>query len=81
MEKLDKEKFEAWAKENNWLHIAETPSPNGRQNTYLTPSGNLMISVYDLEGKLAGVAQLVPQPPATPGPQIFPFGGQFRGHG
>jgi hypothetical protein len=80
MEKVDKQKFEAWVKESNWLQIGETQNPNGRQHTYLTPAGNLMVAIYDLEGKLAAVAQLVPQSPTTSSPRIFPFPGQpFRG--
>ncbi len=77
MEKLTKEDFEQWVKDNKWLQIGEAPTPNGRQPTFLTPSGNLIIAMYDLKGNLEKVGQLVPAPmPRGSSPLDFLGGSQ-----
>jgi len=55
MEKIPRAKLIAWAKKNNWLHVNESPSPNGHQDTFLTPSGAMRIIVYDLSGNLHSI--------------------------
>jgi hypothetical protein len=67
MEKLSRETIEKWAKEQNWLQVAEGANPNGKQITYLSPSGRDVIFVYDLEGNLFGFGHMVQSPPQMPG--------------
>lgn len=62
MEKLKKEDFEKWVKENKWLKISEAPNPNGRQDSFLTPAGNIIIAIHDLSGNLFQIAILGPAP-------------------
>jgi len=63
MEKIDKFTFAKWAKQNHWLKINEMPTPNGRQETYLTPAGGIRAIIYDLPGNLFQVASLGPPEP------------------
>jgi len=63
MEKLTREEFEKWAKDEHWLLIEKPLNPNGEQYTYLTPAGNIDAIVFDLSGKLLGVVQI-------PAPQV-----------
>lgn len=68
MEKVTKEIFAKWAKHNNWLKVNELSTNNGRQETYLLPSGGLRAIIYDLESNFYSVASLgPPEPPAPPG--------------
>jgi hypothetical protein len=72
MEQLTKEVIDGWIKKHNWLLIKEdavnTPI-TGKQLTYLTPSGQDIVIVYDLQGKLYGIGHIVqvPQPVPFPG--------------
>lgn len=69
MEEIDKEAFGEWAKQNNWLKVNELSTPNGRQETYLTPVGTLRGIIYDLKGNFTQVANLgPPEPQSPPGP-------------
>lgn len=68
MEKVTKEIFKKWIQECNWLKVNETATPNGRQDTFLTPAGNFVAAIYDLKGDLLQVAMLGPaQPPPGKG--------------
>jgi hypothetical protein len=72
MEKLSRETLEKWAKQHDWLPLFETANATGRQMRYLTPSGDEVILVYDLEGNLSGTARIpIPlqliQSPGFPG--------------
>jgi hypothetical protein len=70
MEKIAKEKFEAWKKKADWLLVGEGPSPTGgRQETYVTPSGNLIAVNWELDGKhVNSFGLIVPaQPQSLPG--------------
>lgn len=81
MEKLSKETVENWTTEHKWLKIGEGATPNGRTVRYLTPSGEDLILVYDLESNLVGVGRVV-QAPQSQGPGItFPPGSGFLGKG
>ena len=62
MEKIKREDFATWVKENNWLKINEVGNPNGHQLTYLTPAGEFIIVQYDLNSELYGVAKPAPAP-------------------
>lgn len=76
MEKLKKEKLEAWIKKQNWLQIGEQPTATGRQLIYITPFGQDVVIVYDLEGNLYGIGH-IPQTPQVmqgPGAPGFPGG-------
>jgi hypothetical protein len=74
MIKLTKEEFLKWAEDNHWLKTIENPTPNGRQDTYMTPAGSLAIAIYDIKGELQNVGALVFTPPAQgPQPTKFPF--------
>ena len=75
MEKIKKAVFEKWVQKSNWLKVNEGAAANGRQDTFLTPSGNLIVVTYDLDGNLFTVGILGPPPPqAIPG---FPGGKGF----
>lgn len=72
MEKIPKETFGKWAKHNNWLKVNELSTPNGLQETYLTPVGTLRAIIYDLQGNFIQVASLgPPEPQAPPGPDLL----------
>jgi hypothetical protein len=74
MDKLTKEDFEKWAKENGWLAVDEPTNPNGRQVNFVTPQGNFVAAIYNLEGKLVAAVPL-PPPIMQQVRQILP--GQF----
>lgn len=79
MEKIKKAIFEKWVQKCNWFKFSEGSSANGRQDTYLTPSGSLLVVTYDLESNLFTVGILGPPPqqpqsmPGFPGSKDFPF--------
>lgn len=56
MEKISRAKLIAWAKKNNWLHVNEGGTPDGRQDTFLAPSGAFRIIIFDMSGNLHSVA-------------------------
>ena len=58
MEKLTKEVLEQWIKDNKWLQIGEMPTPKGRQDIYLSPSGQVTFIIHNLDGKIE-----IAQPP------------------
>jgi hypothetical protein len=73
MEKLTKEAFGQWVKDNNWLQIDERSTPNGRQVIYLSPAGQVTIAIHTLSGDLQ-IAQPMPVPMPTPrGPSPLDF--------
>lgn len=51
-EKLTKEVFEQWVKDNKWLQIGEAPTTNGRQFTYLAPSGEVTMAIQNINGDI-----------------------------
>jgi hypothetical protein len=59
MEKLTRKQVEDWIGKQNWLLVSENPTPNGKQFTYLTPSGQDVVVVYDLENKLFGIGHII----------------------
>lgn len=61
--KITKEMFAEWTEKNDWLKIAEGATPQGPQANYLTPTGNIIIVIYDLKGNLYSVGQPVVMPP------------------
>lgn len=83
MDKVKREVFETWLKGNNWFKINEVGTPNGQQEHYLTPAGEIVIAQYDLQGQLAQIAKPMPAP-AQPTPMAHfrmdpRGGGQFPG--
>jgi hypothetical protein len=73
MEKLTKEAFEQWVKDNKWLQISEGSTPNGRQVIYLSPAGQVTIAIHTLSGDLQ-IAQPMPVPmPTSRGPSPLDF--------
>jgi len=75
MEKLSRETIEKWTQEHKWLQVAEGANPNGKQITYLTPSGQDVVIVYDLEGNLFGFGHIVQVPPQMQGRGFLGFPG------
>lgn len=67
MEKLTKEVFVKWIEKSRWLKVNETATLDGRTDTFLTPSGNLIAALYDLKGDLSRFGMLGPAPQAPPG--------------
>ena len=65
MEAITKETFNHWAQKNNWMQVNDAATPNGRQVTFMTPSGNIVIAMYDLFGNLNSFGQPMPIPPST----------------
>jgi len=65
MDKISKETFSKWLKKHDWLLFGEGATPNGRQENYLTPAGNVIFITYDLEGKYLYTIGF-PQPAAAP---------------
>jgi hypothetical protein len=79
MDKVGRAVFETWLKGCNWFKINEVGTPNGQQDHYLTPAGEIMIAQYNLQGELAQVVKPMPAPaqPTTMRPfRIDPRGGQ-----
>jgi hypothetical protein len=74
MENLTKDDFEKWAKGNNWLQVGEPPNPNGRQLNFVTPTGNFVAAVFNLEGKLIAAVPMQ-MPPIIQSPGFPPFHG------
>lgn len=64
-QKVPQADLATWAKKNRWLKVNEAMTPNGRQENYLTPSGNLTIIIYDLSGNLFSVANPMQQAQPT----------------
>jgi len=71
MQKLTKILFESWAKKHDWLRVGEVATPSGLQHSFLTPSGALMVAMYDLKGNLTGFGQPTPAPQQPPPPFGF----------
>lgn len=67
-----KEEFLAWAKEENWLQIGTKGTPQGRQDAYVTPSGEISFAMYDLKGEFVTIGKSVMQ--AIPQPGFNPLG-------
>lgn len=63
MEKITKEDFGKWAKQNHWLKVNVMDTPQGHQVTYLTPCGGLRAAIYNLQGEFYQVASLGPPEP------------------
>jgi hypothetical protein len=68
---ITKEQFHTWATENNWLLVNETANMQGKQETYLTGSGEVVFAIYTLSGMLANIAKPTPPPPASQQPVRF----------
>lgn len=63
---MDKQSFASWAEKNRWLKVSEAATPEGRQTQYLTPSGTLVITMYDLKGNLHSIGQPMPLAAGNP---------------
>jgi hypothetical protein len=73
---VKKDDFEKWVKEQKWLALQETPTPQGRQIMYLTPAGNFVVGARDIKGELIGVGPVVVQAqPSGPAPHGLDFRG------
>ena len=59
---MNNEEFLTWAKEGRWLKISEGGNPQGRQDMYLTPTGELVVAQYNLQGDLLGFIKPMPAP-------------------
>ena len=68
MEAITRDTFNKWAQKNNWMQVSEAASPTGRNYTFITPSGNLLIVMMDLKGNLMSVGQPVPVAQSALGP-------------
>jgi len=67
MEAITSDTFNKWAQKNNWMQVNEAASTTGRNYTFITPSGNLIIVMMDLKGNLMSVGQPVPVPQSALG--------------
>lgn len=72
MNAITRETLGNWTQKCNWLKVNEAATPDGRQHTFLTPSGNLIVVQFDLKGNLYSVGQVVPQLPASGIPKNVP---------
>jgi hypothetical protein len=79
MNKLTDEAFLEWAKESRWLMISEAGNPKGRQATYMTPAGELVIIQYNLQGELEQFIKPVPMAMPMPRMGMGPPGLDLRG--
>lgn len=64
--------FLAWAKKANWLQIGTKGTPQGRQDIYVTPAGEIAYALYDISGKFVNIGKQVLQ--AIPQPNLSPLG-------
>jgi hypothetical protein len=75
MEKIKIEDFEKWAKEHDWLKTDEISTVNGHQSIFLTPAGQFIAVIYNINGKEVSkffpVIFTMPQP--IPRQQFRPF--------
>ncbi|GAI90818.1 unnamed protein product [marine sediment metagenome] len=62
MEAITRVTFNKWAQKNNWMQVNEAASSTGRNYTFITPSGSLIIVMLDLKGNLISLGQPVPVP-------------------
>lgn len=60
MEAISRATFNKWAQTHKWMQMGELATPNGRQYTFLTPAGNMVIAIFDIKGNLLGIGQPVP---------------------
>ena len=64
MEPISRVVFNKWAQDSKWIQLNEAANVNGRQYTFLTPAGNLVIAMFDLTGNFVAVGKPMP-PPAS----------------
>jgi hypothetical protein len=79
MEKPTRETFEKYAKDHHWLQTEESPNPNGRQFNFITPTGNVVVAVFNLEGQLLTAIPLPPMIQQVR--QVLPGAGPYLGKG
>lgn len=72
MDKIKKEDFEKWVEEGKWLQISEAATPKGRQVSYLTPAGNFIIAIFNINGELEQVIKPMPAAPQAMPMRQFP---------
>jgi len=66
VEPITRETFNKWAQKCNWMQINEAMTPAGRQYTFLTPSGSLIVVIIDLKGNVTSIGQPMPLGPPLP---------------
>jgi hypothetical protein len=77
-----RDEFEKYAKDNHWLKVDEPANPAGRQFNFVTPEGNFVVALFNLEGQLLtavpmpSMAQISTQGRGLPG---FPPGFMNKG--
>ncbi len=59
---ITREQFDTWATGHNWLLLNEVGSVQGRQQTYLTGTGEVVFAIFSLAGMLLNIAKPAPQP-------------------
>jgi len=64
MEPITRETFNRWTQSNKWLQTAEIATTNGRQYTFITPSGKVKIIIFDLKGNLLAIGEPIITPQA-----------------
>lgn len=79
---ISKKSFLVWAAKHDWLKFNDQDTPNGYQESFLTPPGEVFFILYDAEDNVKQVAKLFP-PMAMAAPTRLPgvgfLGGQqFR---
>jgi hypothetical protein len=73
MDKVTRDTLLRWAKKHGWLYVNEMTTPNVRQDTWLTPGGDLTLAVYELDGTLQSIAHPpMPVIVAAQGPLSIP---------
>jgi hypothetical protein len=81
MDKIKRETLETWLKKHDWFKVNEGGSPDGKQDNYLTPTGEIIIVQYDLEGYVKGIVKITPAPMQAGAMPRFDLrgGGRFPG--
>jgi hypothetical protein len=71
-----KEEFIAWAQEVHWILVGVVQTPDGHpQENFLTPFGELVFMIYDLENKnIVNVGKPMPMPMPIQQPTRLPPG-------
>ena len=65
MNPITRETFNRWTQKCNWIQTGEAATTDGRQQIFVTPSGNIAIAMFNLKGELMSIGHpmAMPQPP------------------
>lgn len=60
MKPIERSTFNKWAQDSKWMQVGEADTVNGRQYSFITPAGTIIIAMFDLKGNLLGFGHPIP---------------------